>query len=206
MTCLIALVVVTGLCVASGSAQILPENHYLIYETPYAMGITGDIELYDQFGALQFTYAEFDLFANPVEKDYEPYWDYGAHQTWYLIDQPLTDEWRVDLNNQFGTQRWFVRDAHYLVLPAEKTMPSGPPPTYEHNHYLCYEVIQAPTLDIDVTLHDQFLGFSTTVVRPLYFCNPCEKMFNGVWYPMVDDQVHLAVYLKFQPNPLSIPG
>jgi hypothetical protein len=199
MRVLLTFGLVAGLGVAGGSAQVLEENHYLIYETPYMHVYTGDVELHDQFGMIHNTYFEFDKFANPVRKNGEDYWDYGAHQNWYLIDVPLEDEWQVDLNNQFGTQRWYVQNAMYLVLPAEKLTPGSPPPQFEHNHYLCYEVTQAPPMNIPVHLQDQFIMFNTNVVQPLYFCNPCDKIVFGIPYPIVNEDVHLAVY-SLQPG------
>ena len=193
MMFVLAFVLIAGLHAAIGSAQYPVENHYLVYEVPQVFTYAGNIELYDQFDYFQTTIVEFDKFANPVEKNFEPYWDEGAHQTWWLIDQPMP-EWRVDLDNQFGPQRWFIGDAHYLVLPAEKTLPTSPSPMYQHNHFKCYEVIAGPVMNFTVHLADQFDSFTTVVMEPVYFCNPCEKWVNGTVYPVEDPEVHLAVY------------
>lgn len=207
MSVLLASVLIVALCAANGSAQNLQENHYLVYETIEKYLFMGDFETLDQFHTLNFTQVEFDKFANPVMKNYEEYYDYGAHQTWYRLDLPLDDEWQVDLVNQFGVRRWYVQDAAYLVLPAEKTMPATDPGNYEHNHYLCYEVTQAPIENTNVILNDQFIDIEdplyTVAAIPLFFCNPCQKWYNGLHTPWVDYDIHLAVY-ELQPNePIS---
>jgi len=51
-----------------------------------------------------------------------------------------------------------------------------------------------------VDLFDQFLGFGTVVLEPVYFCNPCEKWVNGIPYPVEDPAVHFAVY-RIDPHP-----
>jgi hypothetical protein len=191
---LLAVVLVAGLSWTSSDAQVIDENHYLVYQVPEVFTVTGQILLADQFNDYTTTFVTFDKFANPVSKNGEPMFDDLLHQTWWLIDDPVPpcSERLVALDNQFGRQDWLVDDGLYLVLPATKDMPGVPPPTW--NHYKCYDAI-GPVLNTPVVLMDQFGTYNMTVTEPVLFCNPCLKEFNGEVHPIVNPEAHLACYL-----------
>ena len=202
---ILALALVVGLCWGAG-AQIVPENHYLVYEidNPYTVAIY--VRLMDQF---DFWFGDFstnnlimEKFANPVEKNNEPYFDPMIHQTWWWIDDPQETK-EVGFLNQFGHQTWDVGNGRYLVLPALKDVP-GDIPIW--NHYKCYEA-EGPTMDIPVLLHDQWGGFTSVAVEPVLFCNPCIKeLDNGERFEIVTPEAHLAVY-QLQPTLMTdVPG
>jgi len=198
----LALALVVGLCWVGAGAQNVPENHYLVYEVPETFVFTGQIALFDQFNDFSTEVVEFDKFANPVEKNGEPYFDPMVHQTWWLIDDPMPpcNDKLVVLHNQFGLQEWMVGDGRYLVLPAYKNMPPEWPIPW--NHYKCYEA-EGPAVNIPVQLFDQFGDYDMVAVDPVLFCNPCMKEVNGVQYDIVWPESHLAVY-RLEP-PVQTP-
>lgn len=185
-------------CLGGGaSAQIVPENHYLVYQLsePFTADVT--VTLYDQFDQFFGDYyttnnLTMDKFANPVEKNGEPYFNQDIHQTWWQIDHQQ-DIKQVGFLNQFGLQNWDVGHGRYLVLPAWKDEPQGMDPPF-WNHYKCYEA-EGPAMNVDVLLHDQWGGFGSVAVDPVLFCNPCIKdVTNGMRYEIVTPEAHLAVY------------
>ncbi|MHC4073447.1 MAG: hypothetical protein ACYTGS_15660, partial [Planctomycetota bacterium] len=134
---LLTLALITGLGWTEGGAQIVNENHYLVYETPETYVLTEPVHLEDQFNMFHTFLVEYDKFANPVRKNGGPVFDPEIHQTWWLIDDPVPDcsERLIGLDNQFGRQDWLLKDGRYLVLPAHKNMPGWP---VLWNHYKCY--------------------------------------------------------------------
>ena len=198
---LLALPLLAGICWTGAGAQIVPENHYLVYEVDEIYIFTGDIWLIDQFGDFNTTFVEFDKFANPVQKNLEPVLDPNVHQTWWIIDDPVPpcNDWLVGIENQFGRQDWWVGDGRYLVLPAHKDMAGWP--TF-WNHYKCYDAI-GPRMDITVNLADQWATYTMTVTDPVLFCNPCIKEVFGQHFPIVHPDAHLAVYKLEPPQPMT---
>jgi hypothetical protein len=189
----LTLTLVLGLCWGAG-AQIIPENHYLVYDIEQQYTVDFSVTLYDQFGQyfgdFSTNFLLMEKFANPVEKNNEPYFDPMIHQTWWLIDDPQETK-QVGILNQFGHQTWDVGNGRYLVLPALKDQPGDIP---FWNHYKCYEA-EGPPVDIPVLLHDQWGGFTSVAVDPVLFCNPCIKeLANGELYEIVTPESHLAVY------------
>jgi hypothetical protein len=200
MALFLSLVFVAGLCVDGGWAQVLPENHYLVYDVPEAYTFGANIELLDQFRYFQTAAVVLDLFANPVMKNNEPIFDPLVHQTWWMLNDPQSIWWTT-LQNQFGVQRWQVKDGRFLVLPALKNQ-SGPVPPW--NHYKCYDAM-GPALNIPVMLVDQFRSYSMVVTTPVLFCNPVEKKVDGVLYPIVHHETHLACYMLEPPMQYGLP-
>ncbi|UCG53504.1 MAG: hypothetical protein JSW58_08100 [Candidatus Latescibacterota bacterium] len=184
-----------GFSWTSGTAQTVIENHYLVYEVPEVYTFTGQIAISDQFGLFCLETVELDKFATPVEKNAEPMVDPTVHQTWWSLYDPQSSWWTT-INNQFGEQTWEVKDGRYLVLPALKDTP-GTPPLF--NHYKCYDAV-GPRVDIPVTLVDQFGTYSMIATEVVLFCNPAEKCVDGVTYPWVDPEAHLACYLLEPPT------
>jgi hypothetical protein len=179
-------------------------DHYKTYET-FGPTFDGQVFMRDQFGEEQATFLQLRKFATPVSKNNEPIYDPEAHLSWWEFDPMGTHPIRiVDVENQFGTFDWEVRNPKYLLLPALKNAASGDS-IPEKNHYLCYEAL-GDSINITVTLTDQFDSSVVFVLRPAYFCNPCEKEIpGGIIYPVVDDLAHLTVYRIQNPNTYGIP-
>jgi hypothetical protein len=178
-------------------------DHYKTYET-FGPTRGGLVIMRDQFGEEQTTFMQMRKFATPVSKNNEPIYDPLAHLSWWEFDPAQPHPIRiVNVENQFGLFDWTVKDPKYLLLPAVKnSSPDDQIP--DKNHYLCYEA-QGDSIDINVTLTDQFDSSFVLVLRPAYFCNPCEKEIDGVTYPIVDSLAHFTVYRILNPNVYQIP-
>ena len=201
MVFLLSLALVLGVWSSQAPAELVPENHYLVYEVPQTYLFAGHIILNDQFGSFTTPEVMFDKFANPVSKNGEPIFDPIAHQTWWTIFEPQSIWWAT-IVNQFGQQRWQIKDGRFLVLPALKNQP-GPPPPF--NHYKCYDAV-GPEVNIPVVLVDQFGTRQMVATKPRIFCNPVEKTVNGIHYPIVNPEAHLACYELQPPMPLGVPA
>ncbi len=177
------------LIATTAGAQWPAENHYKVYTLQPPATFAGSLVLADQFGIYQISAITLDRFATPVEKNGEPIIEPLLHQTWWRLDIP-TVGWFVELGNQFGEQGWQIGDLRYLVAPARKYEP-GPPLPY--NHYLAYDAT-GPDVAVPVHLVDQFGAVDVVALRPLYFLNPAEKQVDGVVYPIIDPEAHLACY------------
>jgi len=64
------------------------------------------------------------------------------------------------------------------------------------DHFKCYEVeeLGCPPPGEMVELQDQFVTINATVEGPEFFCNPVEKVHDGVLTPISNPDHHLTVY------------
>ncbi len=187
---LVSVALVFGSSWMNVAAQTIPENHYLVYDVPECYSFASNIALSDQFGLFCAYGVQLDKFATPVDKNGEGFYNQTVHHTWWALHHQQT-VWWTTISNQFGEQIWQVKDGRYLLLPALKNTP-GTPPTA--NHYKCYDAI-GDSLNVPVTLIDQFGTYSMVVTEVVLFCNPVEKCVEGgSTYPIVESDAHLACY------------
>lgn len=74
------------------------------------------------------------------------------------------------------------------------------------DHFRCYLVPRSPVLNVTVQLEDQFdtaLGQVENITQLLIqrFCNPVQKIVNGVVTPIVDPNHHLTMF-TINPQPI----
>jgi hypothetical protein len=199
---LVSFVAVYGLSSVSAQPPRLID-HYLIYQTMQQfLVVPGQVALTDQFGAYHPD-PDFitEAFGNPVDKNGEGILDHQAHLSVYRIHDIPTPVFDIGVTDQFGYNNWRVGNAVYLLLPALKNE-SGEPP--RKDHYLCYEVIEGPTLDIGVHLTDQWFSGTYVLGQAKLWCNPVEKVVNGIPYPVMNPGHHLAVYEIVNPDGMQI--
>jgi CSLREA domain-containing protein len=88
----------------------------------------------------------------------------------------------VVLEDAFGTRAVDVSQAHFLLVPTNKTL-SAPPPTppvsLDVDHFLCRRIRPADggpftTVATGVTVTDQFVS-KTVNIKPDYLCSPVNK-------------------------------
>jgi hypothetical protein len=210
---IIAAVLVIGLALFIGltapptlSNPILMEDHFKIYHAsePMPGGFSATITLTDQFGTVNHLVTEPFRFANPVQKDLEPIQDPDAHlSAWRIWQTAPHDTHIVGVHDQFGFDIWELYEARWLLAPALKQDVFGPLPF--KNHYKCYGVISGPTINRVVTLVDQVDTVQVVVLEAYGFCNPVEKIApDGTVYPIVEPQMHLAIYKVSNPNTYGV--
>jgi len=203
MTLLAAACTIALLGLGAGVAQAqFNIDHYLVYQilNPTPAGLQADLQ--DQFGPSQAILWQRDRFANPVDKAHPPDLPNleellfpDEHLSWWRFEEPYPHHGNVLVGNQFGDdQAWELGDAEYLLVPAIKDQMGM---IQLNQHYECYVALQAPQIQVDVVLGDQFGLRPAVVGRGLYLCNPVEKLGplplepSG---PPVFPEDHLACY------------
>jgi len=131
--------------------------------------------------------------------------DLSAHLILYEIHETTPQRhvtWNVTVDNQFGRQTLFATKPVALGVPTQKVSVDGDATGLEPpeglNHFKCYRA-KGRTLNVPVTLEDQFEPAPVIVVDPLLFCNPVEKTVTrttGVTIvtPIADAEAHLTCY------------
>jgi hypothetical protein len=175
-------------------------NHFKVYDVDDIPVNQVVVLLEDQFGAYDRTALWLDLFANPVDKNFEGILDVDEHQKWYSFPPAPVD--RVfNVINQFGDEEWQTTDLTHLVVPSEKEGSPGPGscaapaasaglPCVQHSdcdvtpgdgvcdalrHFACYNAVGTHD-PIIVQLEDQFGPEpDVQVLNPRYWCNPAQK-------------------------------
>jgi hypothetical protein len=155
------------------------------------------VRLDDQFSAdsVRARVLRPNLFCNPVRKVHDdvvfPIVNPNNHLKSYVIESAEEFvERQVEVNNQFGTAVLHVVNPARLLVPTRKfphDRPSG------LDHYKCYGV-QGDPLEERVRLRDQFTPFFTTVLEPMFLCNPAEKTHGDRVTPVRNPALHLVCY------------
>jgi hypothetical protein len=156
------------------------------------------------------------LFCNPTLKNYNgvttQILNPAAHLMMYLINPQPSIPRQVTVQNQFGTSTLHTGKAEVLAVPSGKTtlvpaalVPPLPPIPAQGvlDHFKCY-IASGDNINATVTLRDQFLTETTKVLRPVFFCNPVEKVtvntanpvtVGSVVTPITHPTLHLTCYL-----------
>jgi len=194
----LALVVSLGLVtVAPMAAQSTVLDHFKCYPVDEWTAYIGeDVSLEDQFGAVEAEVRRAEFFCNPVAKWDEEMppsilnWDH--HLTLYsLYHEEEPQERIVQVENQFGTHQLVVSDPVLLGVPTQKEGHYSPEGL---DHFLLYEVIEGPSVEVFVGLEDQFLSEYVFVHEPVYFANPVRKTHDGEVTEIENPEAHLVFY------------
>lgn len=171
-----------------------PLDHFKCYKAKFPPFKNRNAFVLDQFLGLPVKVIKPHLFCNPVSKNQLPIFDPGAHLKLYQIRSPesanLVAGQQVVVLNQFGAQPLVVEDLQSLAVPTEK---EPEPPPLALDHFTCYRV-QGPSLEVVVTLDDQFDHEVVRVSEPLSLCNPAFKFVDGQASPVGDFLWHLVCY------------
>ncbi len=178
------------LCAPSTKQVPPPAEHFTVYR---ALGPEGPaVTMADQFGTQTTDLGPVNFFMVPADKNDEGIFDSFTHLTCHEIVEPVPSQIPyVSATNQFATdQPLAVGLPRELCVPTEKLIAPGP---IDGDHYRCWEASGpiGASLDIDVTLVDQFQGFGSTVVKPFRICNPVDKNGEGI----EDSDTHLVCYI-----------
>jgi hypothetical protein len=105
----------------------------------------------------------------------------------------------VDIVNQFGQQTLSTyQETQLLAVPSDKISfepePQPEPEPLALDHFKCYWTDNEVFLGEDVYLEDQFGTVQATVTSAWHFCNPVEKLHDGVLTPISNSNNHLTIY------------
>jgi len=178
-------------------------DHFKFYgvDEETAPYIGKDVELVDQFGAINATVGYAISFGNPVQKihndDVTPISDPNRHLTIYDLEYEGEERrpewwWQVEVKNQFGeSQQLTVTGPFWLAVPTQK---EGHEEPVCLNHYLLYQVIEGPYVGVEVDLKDQFTEGAVVVGWPQIFANPVQKTYDGKVTEIENPDEHLVFY------------
>jgi hypothetical protein len=179
-----------------------PLDHFSCYLAEDERGFIslGEIVyLEDQFGAVQAEVGYAGWFCNPVEKWHDvvtPISNPDHHLTIYSLDyEEEPHAWYVNVDNQFGIQQLIVEGPVGLAVPTQKVEPEYHQPPVGLDHFLLYNVIEGPSVDVVVGLDDQFGDQSEVLVTaPIGFGIPVQKTHDGVVTEIENPDAHLVFY------------
>jgi hypothetical protein len=148
-------------------------------------------------------------FCNPVEKrrldtgEVTPILNPDNHLKMYLF---VGSEWapvrKVKITNQFGTKTIQVYQPEVLAVPTQK---QGHEPPQDLDHFKCYRA-SGKSVKRRVNLRDQFhVEENVLVSEPFAFCNPTEKVHDGVLTPILNKDAHLTCY-RITKKPFALTG
>jgi len=178
-----------------------PSDHYLSYRVE-PQPRPAPIVVGDQFiPQLQLDVQQLERLLNPVRQNGEAFIDSTAHLDWWRITPNPYVGQQVAVINKFGQGVWNIETLEFLLVPSRKNEPAGIPLPENTNHFLCYRAVATePRPTQPLHLEDQFRQVTVDVGPPRFFCAPCRKRHNNQDYPIVDPEVHLAVYEVFPPT------
>ena len=189
--------------------ELTPPDHFKFYEVDWKEGlyVGEDVQLVDQFGAINATVGDAVSFGNPVAKDHDgltPIADPNRHYTLYELDygkeEPMLDSWQVVVTNQFGTQNLTVWGPVALAVPTKKGDHQEPVCL---DHLLLYEILlgMEPEPIAEVDLYDQFHDeLGVVVYEPVLFANPVEKTHDGKVTEIEHEDEHYVFYpIDYEP-------
>lgn len=185
-----------------------PLDHFKCYQTG-GPPLAEPIDLKDQFDPtfVPARVLAVTRFCNPVQKTHNgivtPIRDPNGHLKLYAIETTTAVSPRTVLvTNQFGgNQQLRVTgpQGEILAVPTQK-LPH--PPSGFLDHFKCYPAT-GPNPNTTVRLQDQFANTRNHALRrPVLFCNPTEKIHNGVFTPIQHPADHLTCY-KITARPFS---
>jgi len=182
----------------------LPLDHFMCYWVGEDMVLPewpGVVYLEDQFCAVE---AEVWLpwgFFNPVEKWHDGVTTPISNPDHHLLAYDIYYEegpqwWQVEVNNQFGVQSLIVHGPVALALPTQKIEPMYHEPPVGLNHFMLYEVIEGPPVNVVVGLNDQFGDQPQVEVGyPDYFFIPVRKTDASGMVTQIENPLgHLVSY------------
>ena len=179
--------------------ELVPPDHFKFYDVQWetAPDIGIDVQLVDQFGAIDATVGKAVSFGNPVEKVHAdiltPIGDLTRHYTLYdLSYEGEPREYRVIVNNQFQDDvELTVFGPYYLAVPTQKGDHEMPVCL---NRFLVYDAY-GPVVNDEVVLSDQFIQDEVAVVyQPYLFATPVQKTVDGEVTEIEDPNEHWVLY------------
>jgi len=185
-------------------------DHFKCYWAEGAEPVLDVVYLEDQFGAVNATVEWPLFFGNPVEKWHDevvtPIWNPDHHLTVYNITyEEEPQDWLVEVNNQFGNQELTVFGPVALAVPTQKLIPGGHEQPVGLDHFLLYEVIEGPPVEVMVvSLNDQFGEEPEVwVLAPVLFANPVRKTHDYDVTEIENPEAHLVFYEIVSTGPFA---
>jgi hypothetical protein len=179
-----------------------PLDHFKCYPVSQASPLGMNVHLKDQFVDIDATVGVAVAFGNPTEKVYAQNTtnisNPDHHFTAYNISyQGEPGTWYVEVTNQFNSgepQYLTVWGPVGLAVPTQELEPGNHQPPLSLDHYLLYEVIGGPLMNVGVSLSDEFGPDTCNVGYAVAFANPVQKTLGTTVTPIQHPAEHLVFY------------
>lgn len=200
-----ALIAGSGTAVAQGpSATESPQkvlSHFLCRQGRFRPLFDSHptVQITDRFATTSVTVNPPNLWCNPARKvrarKVTKVVDARQHLKFYTVQAPLTsDVTNMLVTNQFGTDQAIQMNMTPIaLLVPTRVPPLGAPRGLDH--FQCYNVHQAPTLNNRVRLTDPVGTIRTKVVIQWLLCDPTVKTHGSLTTTIKHPDVHLACYV-----------
>jgi hypothetical protein len=130
---------------------------------------------------------------NWVYKNNSTVRDTLVHYTWWDVQEQVTVNRNVIVDNQFGRYEVTVDHLSFMLVPTRKnTDVAGGP--LQANHYLCYKTHGFPAPGLPYSMQDEWRHDFVNPGPIEFLCAPCFKYHNGNTFPILDPNTHLAAY------------
>jgi hypothetical protein len=203
-----ALSMMAGTALGQHAPPGVNPTHYWTYKAIDPIPAMQQLIAADQFypAAVPLRLTSLDRLVNWVSKNGSPVLpDTLLHYTWWNILEKLPTPRVVRVINQFGDHNVNVVNLEFMLVPAWKNQPQPGQP--QANHYLCYRALgfPPPPAPFAVQLADEWRQDIQPPMEMEYLCNPCMKSHSGQTYPIVDPNVHFALFRIAPLSDLFIP-
>jgi hypothetical protein len=181
---------------------------YPITEEPMYAGqnVTLDDQFVDNFETVvTWPYDFFNPAAKTLTESWPPIVHPDYHLTFYYIEEyELTQQWFVEVDNQFGKQELAIIGPVGLLVPTQKIEPGGHAAPEGLDHFSVYGVVDSSWEPISVWVHDQFCpppvppspptGEEITVGVPHMFAVPVQKTVDSEVTAITNPLQHVLFY------------
>ena len=178
-------------------------DHFTVYPvTAEPDHVDKVVSLEDQFVDIQTLVGGAWYFCNPAAKMLTespvPVVHPDYHIIWYGIDYMPTQQWTVEVENQFGKQTLNVAGPDYLAVPTQKLVPGDHGWPDGLDHFLIYKVTGGEHAATPVSVNDQFInipsGDPVSVGDPAWFAVPAQKTVGANVTPITNPMTHVLFY------------
>ncbi len=175
-------------------------DYYLIYAVVNEVVVGAPIGLKDEFGDDPTAgVGQAIYFANPVEikvspTDVIPITHPDYHLVFYKLSDTGVSAQEVYIKNQFEERSLAIQGPADLVGVPSEQLEFGEQLDHFTTYLIGGDLDLAEPAGTVVSLKDQFVDITTTVLATYYFCNPATKTVTELWPPIMHPDYHFTLY------------
>ena len=172
------------------------ENNYTVIRTEYQsivneqvrlQGVFDDAYVANEISSIRYVSIPASVDGDGVEHQ-------ERFQIWHQINDGENIPRNVTYADQFGERTLLIRDADFLVVPADGVVARrAESDRISGQHYKAY-ITSASGLGQEVVVSDGVSQDNVIVGAPRYFLVPVEKVHDGTTSPIEDASTYLVVY------------
>lgn len=143
-----------------------------------------------------------ELFSHEIGFDNVGLQQAKAYLNWFKIAKPAKEPKRIvtirDALQTNGTRQLTIKALVYLLSPAQRLTSGSPSPIPDNlNHFLAYEIADAPETKQQLKLGGAFGPENRTSIRAVFLCVPAEQWHHDEHAKIKNAKRCLVVYELF---------